>query len=92
VPLEIEADPSRFYAWYLLLWVNCAILDNHVFSSHPTEVKNKLVPLEVGICDDDNETGKLLYGMAVFWRIAEKYGSRQVEDTKKKVDAKTLFD
>jgi hypothetical protein len=30
--------------------------------------------------------------MAVFWLIAKKYGSRQVEDTKKKVDAKTLFD
>jgi hypothetical protein len=56
------------------------------------EVEKKLVPLEVGICDDGNETGKLLYGMAIFGRIAEKCGSRQVEDTKKKVYAKTLFD
>jgi hypothetical protein len=90
--LEIEADPTSFYMWYLLLWVNCVILDNHVFSSHPTEVEKKLVPLEVGISNDDNETGKLLYGMAVFWRIAKKYGSCQVEDTKKKVDATKLFD
>jgi hypothetical protein len=41
--------------------------------------------------DIDNETGKNLYGMGVFWRIAEKYGSRQLEDKKKKYDTKTLF-
>jgi hypothetical protein len=90
--LEIEQDTDRFYSWYLLLWVNCVVLDNQVFSTHPTEVEKKLVAMECEVTDDDNETGKHLYGMAVCWRIAEKYGSRQVEDTKAKVDAKKLFD
>jgi hypothetical protein len=66
-------------------------LDNHVFSGHKTELTKTLVPMEMTPKDKNNEIGKHLCGLSVFWQMAEKYGSRQVEDTKKKIDGKKLF-
>jgi hypothetical protein len=78
--LEIEQDPDRFFKWILLVWRSAVVLDNSTFSGHPTKIDKTLVSMEAEAEDYDNETGKKLYGMNVFWRIAEKYGSRQLED------------
>jgi hypothetical protein len=88
--LAIEKDPDRAFSYYLLLWTTGVVLDNQILSNHPTEVEKHLVPMNIDAAT--NEFGKTLYGMAVTWRIAEKYGGTQVEDNKTAINTSTLFD
>jgi hypothetical protein len=87
--LEIAKNPEYVHSYWLLLWPAGVVLDNQILSNHPTEVEKGVVPMEVGT--NENEFKKDPFGMAIYWRIAEKYGGTQVEDNKKKIDATTLF-
>jgi hypothetical protein len=88
--LAISKDPPRKDAYWLLLWPKGTVLDNQILSSHATELKKGILGLDVD--GSNNPLGKHLYGMAIYWRIVEKYGGSQVEDNAAKVDATTLFD
>jgi hypothetical protein len=88
--LEIAKNPERAHSYWLLLWPAGVVLDNQIFSNHPTEVEKGVVPMEVD--KNGNEFKKVLFGMAIYWRITEKYGGTQVEDNKKTIDATMLFD
>jgi hypothetical protein len=88
--LEIAKNPERAHSYWLLLWPAGVVLDNQILSNHPTEVEKGIVPMEIDA--SENEFKKILFGMAIYWRIAEKYGGTQVQDNKTKIDATTLFD
>jgi hypothetical protein len=88
--LALKKDPDRAFSYYLLLWPTGVVLDNQTLSNHPTEVEKHLVPMNIYAAK--NAFGKTLYGMAVTWRITEKYGGTQVEDNKASIDTATLFD
>lgn len=88
--LEISRDPKRKDQYWLLIFPRSTVLDNQVFSGHPTDLKRNVVPMEIK--GSSNEFGKTIYGLAIYWVIAEKYGGRQIEsDTDDEVDLTRLF-
>jgi hypothetical protein len=88
--LAISKDPPRKDAYWLLLWPKGTVLDNQILSNKATELKKGILGMDVDALT--NPLGKHLYGMAIYWRIAEMYGGSQVEDNATKVDATKLFD
>ena len=88
--LAIDEDrPERIYQYWLLVWPEGTILDNYILSGHATDVTMTLVPMESKA--NTNCFDKKILGLAIYWKIAEKYSGRQVEAAEDDVDPKKLF-
>ena len=88
--LAIDEDrPERIYQHWLLVWPEGTVLDNCVLSGHATDVTMTLVPMESKA--NTNCFDKKILGLAIYWKIAEKYSGRQVEAAEDDVDPKKLF-
>jgi hypothetical protein len=87
--LEIAADQSRQLSYWLLVFPENITLDNQIFSDDNVNLE----PGYNAMSTEANETdiNKKLYGMAVYWKIAE-IGGRKFQVGKPKPNARRLFD
>jgi hypothetical protein len=87
--LEIDGDEFRQVAYWLLVFPDHVTLDNQIFSEDSINVEPGYSAMSVEA--NETEINKKLFGMAVYWRIAE-IGGRRVEVGKPKPNARKLFD
>jgi hypothetical protein len=85
----IEADLSRQFHHHLVVFAPGTVLDNSIFSNNNTHVKRHQLSMKLDV--QDNDFGKLIYGMGLWWRISEAGGTR-IRNASTKVDASTLLD
>jgi hypothetical protein len=86
--LEIQEDPSRQHAYWLLVFPEGTHLDNGIFSSDGNNVDARWN--DMASDEKSNIAGKLLYGMAIYWNIGVT-GGRRIAVTNAKADFSTMF-
>jgi hypothetical protein len=70
----IQGDPTRKYSYWLLVFPESVVLENHIFSDDSSNVRKHIHPMEAQFMDDDEVTD--INGVDVFWRIAVSGGDR----------------
>jgi hypothetical protein len=86
----IENDPSRKYSYHLLVFPQGVVLDNSIFSDNNTQITRHQLAHKLEADDVENKFRQVIWGMNVYWRIAEVGGIRirKEEDT---IDAGALL-
>jgi hypothetical protein len=87
----IEGDPERHHQYHLVVFKPGTSLDNSIFSDNNTNVARNENSMKMESKDLDNGFDKKIYGMGLWWRVAEAGGTR-IRNTNKKVNAKHLLD
>ena len=81
---EIASDEERHFKYWLLIFPESIILDNGVFSGHPTNIESNVVGLESNMDDLDFRSAM------IYWQVALKNGGRRIK-AKKATCVKSLF-
>ena len=87
----IDEEPERQYSYHLAVFKPGTKLDNSIFSNNNMNVKRNHNGMRMEANNKDNAFEKKIYGMAVWWRIAEAGGTR-IRQADHKINAKTLLD
>ena len=90
--LEEKGNEEHKWAHYLLLFSVGVKLDNSIFSKleDARAIEAHYVPQTMPKNDPQNDFGKELLGLSIYWRIAEQGGER-VHKKKSTVNKKNLF-
>jgi hypothetical protein len=86
----IEGDPERHHQYHLVVFKPGTSLDNSVFSSN-NSVDRNINSMKMETKDEDNDFGTKIYGMSLWWRVAEAGGTR-IRNTNGRVNARNLLD
>jgi hypothetical protein len=86
----IEGDPERHHQYHLVVFKPGTSLDNSVFSSN-NSVDRNINSMKMETKDEDNDFGMKIYGMSLWWRVAEAGGTR-IRNTNGRVNARNLLD
>jgi hypothetical protein len=87
---ETAIKDERLFSYHLMVFKPGTVLDNSIFSNNNTNVKRNELSMKMAADDKANEFDTLIYGMALWWRIAEA-GGELIRNADSKVNAKSLL-
>jgi hypothetical protein len=73
---ETAIKGERLFSYHLVVLKSGILLNNSIFSNYNINVKRYQLSMRMDANDRDNNFEKKLYGMAVWWKIAEAGGTR----------------
>ena len=82
-----DSDDGSYWAHYRFAFHPSIKLDNQIFSKDETVIPTEYNPIKMKSNDSENDFGRDLLGMTIFWRIACKGGTKIATKGKKNAEA-----
>lgn len=90
VDIEHAKDPTRHFAYWMLVLPKNIVFDNRIFSRDTHEID----PGFTGLMVTEKQTGDLgkkLYGLAITWRIGLQGGTQNRDSNAEKPKSKDIY-